>query len=66
MKMDVGGIKKVCEEASKNGHLECLKYAHENGCPWDAFTVEAGIINGKSECVNYAIEKGCPCHLFFV
>ena len=18
-----------------NGHLECLKYAHENGCPWN-------------------------------
>ena len=21
--------------AAENGHLECLKYAHENGCPWD-------------------------------
>ena len=24
-----------CEEAAENGHLECLKYAHEHGCPWD-------------------------------
>ena len=20
---------------AKNGHLECLEYARENGCPWD-------------------------------
>ena len=25
----------TCFEAALNGHLECLKYAHENGCPWD-------------------------------
>ena len=23
---------------AQNGHLECLKYAHENGCPWDEIT----------------------------
>jgi len=23
----------TCEFAASNGHLECLKYAHENGCP---------------------------------
>ena len=21
--------------AAEGGHLECLKYAHEKGCPWD-------------------------------
>ena len=21
--------------AVRNGHLECLKYLHKNGCPWD-------------------------------
>jgi len=25
---------KSCEYASKYGHLECLKYLHENGCRW--------------------------------
>jgi hypothetical protein len=24
--------------ASLEGKLECLKYAHENGCPWDSDT----------------------------
>ena len=21
--------------AAKNGHLSCLKYLHDNGCPWN-------------------------------
>ena len=25
----------TCSYAAENGHLECLKYAHENGCEWD-------------------------------
>ena len=25
--------------AAWNGHLECLKYAHENGCPWNEYDV---------------------------
>ena len=24
-----------CENAAKNGYLDCLMYAHENGCPWN-------------------------------
>ena len=31
-------FKGLCNLAAKNGHLECLKYAHENGCPWDEDT----------------------------
>jgi hypothetical protein len=26
-------------EAVKKGHLECLRYLHENGCKWDCFDV---------------------------
>ena len=22
------------QHAAENGHLECMKYAYENGCPW--------------------------------
>ena len=28
----------TCDLAAKNGNLKCLKYAHENGCPWDKYT----------------------------
>lgn len=28
----------VCEVAALNGHLDCLQYALENGCPLGFFT----------------------------
>jgi hypothetical protein len=28
------------KEAAANGHLEYLKYLHENGCPWDKVPIE--------------------------
>ena len=31
--------------AAMNGHLKCLKYAHEHGCPWDE-TQEMAAENG--------------------
>ena len=37
-KTDVLGMKRLVPNAAENGHLECLKYAHENGCPWDEMT----------------------------
>lgn len=29
-----------CNYATKYGHLDCLIYAHENGCPWNKNTPE--------------------------
>jgi hypothetical protein len=26
--------KSTCSIAAWNGDIKCLKYAHENGCPW--------------------------------
>ena len=48
---------RTCSEAAYNGHLECLKYAHENGCPWDEDLFE-GCLNGHLECLKYARENG--------
>ena len=28
-------MKEYAQYAAKGGHLDCLKYAHKNGCPWD-------------------------------
>ena len=47
----------TCSEAAKNGHLECLKYAHENGCPWDQWTCRQAAENGHLECLKYLHEK---------
>ena len=41
-------------DAAKNGHLECLVYAHENGCPWNEKTCEYAAENGHLECLVYA------------
>ena len=41
------------------GHLECLRYAHEHGCPWKATRAYAAR-QGHLECLRYAHEHGCP------
>ena len=43
-----------------HGLLECLKYAHERGCPWDAKTCWYAAKYGHLECLKYAHERGCP------
>ena len=40
--------------------LECLKYAHEHGCPWDILTCMYAALNGHLDCLQYAHENGCP------
>ena len=50
----------ACQTAAKNGQLECLKHAHENGCPWDENTCAFAAMNGNLDCLKYAHENGCP------
>ena len=50
----------TCFYAASNGHLECLKYAHEHGCPWDEYTCSFAAGYGHLECLKYAHEHGCP------
>ena len=52
--------KKTCAAAVERGHLEVLKYAHENGCPWDEETCEVAAREGHLEVLKYAHENGCP------
>ena len=46
--------------AARNGHLDCLKYAHENECPWDPKTTLRASMYGHLDCLKYAHENGCP------
>jgi hypothetical protein len=45
--------------AAAKGHIECLKYAHENGCPWKEDTCTQAALGGHIECLKYAHENGC-------
>ena len=60
-KMDVIRTKEtLCNSAAESGHLECLKYAHENGCHWTYFTCIKAVSNRHFNCFKYAHENGCP------
>lgn len=50
----------VCRKAAARGDLDFLKYAHENGCPWDEWTCNAAAGVGHLGCSKYAHENGCP------
>lgn len=50
---------KVCEAAARAGSLECLQYAHQQGCPWNRFTCEAAAHGGHILCLRYAHAEGC-------
>jgi len=47
-------------EAAKGGHLEVLKWARENGCPWDEWTCAYAAEGGHLEVLKWARENGCP------
>ena len=53
--------KNICCNTIKYGRLECLKYVHENGCPWDSYEYcELSALYGQLECLKYLHENGCP------
>ena len=49
-----------CQRSAKNGHLACLRYAHENECPWDEMVCMKAVASGHIECLRYAHENGAP------
>ena len=42
------------------GHLDCLRYAHENGCPPHKSVCVDAAIGGHLACLRYAHENGFP------
>jgi len=44
----------------KNGHLNCLRYLHENGAPWNEISMIRASSYGHLECLKYLHENGCP------
>ena len=50
----------VCAEAAKAGHLDVLKSARAQGCPWDASTCIAAAQHGHLHILRWARRQGCP------
>jgi hypothetical protein len=46
----------TCLIAAGEGHLEALRYGHENGCVVDAYTCYTAARNGHVDCLFYAHE----------
>jgi hypothetical protein len=59
---------RVCEVAASEGHLDVLKYVHENAqslgfgdcCPSNEMTCHFAHLNNHVDCLNYLIEQKCP------
>ena len=52
----------TCSFAALNGHLEVLKWARENACPWDSYTCSYAVANGQLEVLKWLEENNCPCN----
>ena len=50
----------ICENAAKNGHLDCLIYAHEHGYPWRSSICDIIAKNGHLDCLKYVHSQKCP------
>ena len=49
---------RTCTSAALEGNLEVLKWAREQGCPWDEATCAAK--GGHFAVLKWAREQGCP------
>jgi hypothetical protein len=53
----------VCYAAAIKGHLNCLKYAHEQGCPWNvarcARDALVWSLAANNPCFAYMLCHGC-------
>ena len=45
--------------AASHGHLDRLKFLHENGCSWNCRTCECAAGAGNLDCLKYARKNGC-------
>ena len=49
-----------CAYLAGNNYFEVLKWARENGCPWNADTCSSAASGGHLEILKWARENGCP------
>lgn len=49
--------------AARWGQVGALRYAVQNGAPWDRSTLVAAVEGDSLDCLRYTHEAGCPLHL---
>ena len=54
--MRLEGVPRRCHR----GHAEVLRWARENGCPWDQDTCYEAVNRGYVEVLRWARENGAP------
>lgn len=47
----------ACTVAARFGYLECLKYLHEEGYPWNTSTLAAARKGKNNDCIRYILEN---------
>ena len=50
----------ICWRAAASRDVNCLKYCHEYGIPWNETTCTSAASNNTFACLQYAHEHGCP------
>lgn len=40
--------------------VDCLRYLHENNCPWDESTLSNAVSHGRHHNLRFALERECP------
>jgi hypothetical protein len=59
----------LCEKSAQKGAIKCLKYSHENGCPWNKNTCKYAAGIGNIECLNMHIKmdvNGMKIHVLML
>ena len=52
--------KTTCSSATSDGHLQTLKWARKESCPWYSTACLYAAINGHWEVLKWAASHGCP------
>ena len=53
---------RTISDAARRGHLECMKYLHENGSWWTQDTTYIAAKNGHLECLRYIHKNSREWH----
>ena len=53
-------IEMDCTKVASVGALKLLRWAHSNGCPWEAWTCACAARGGHLQLLQWARANGCP------